>query len=64
MKFDPIGRELEGTPVETGKPKMGERQRQVAKLEHQQTAAEPEHPGTASFARTPPFSSEHTYPEP
>jgi hypothetical protein len=65
MKLDPIDWELEGTPSKSESPRWESDHGRRLELEQQQTTAtmrEPEHPGTISFARTPPFRSEHTHP--
>jgi hypothetical protein len=65
MKFDPIDWELGGTPSKSENPRWESDHGRRLMLEQQQTAGtmrEPEHPGATSFARTPPFRSEHTHP--
>jgi hypothetical protein len=65
MEFDPIAWELEDTPSKSESPRWESDHGRRLELEQQQTAAtmrELEHPGTTSFARTPPFRSEHTHP--
>jgi hypothetical protein len=63
-KFDPIDWELGGTPSKSESPRWESDHDRWLELERQEIAVpmrEPEHLGTTSFARTPPFNWEHRH---